>query len=160
MHARVSCIRYDALHKLTSDLARRFHTIGIEDLNVRGMTKNRHLARSVADVGFFEFRRQMEYKAAMLGGVVVVADRWFANSKTCSCCGYKMDALPLSVREWTCPSCGTPHDRDVTAAINLRSYAVSSTVSAYGEEGSGPGGKETSLDEAGSQLWICLGKFE
>lgn len=140
LHARISCLRSDALHKLTSDLARRFHTIGIEDLNVRGMTKNRHLARSVADMGFFEFRRQLEYKAAMRGGVVVVADRWFASSKTCSCCGYKMDALPLSVRAWTCPTCGTPHDRDVNAAINLRSYAVSSTVSAYGEEGTGPGG--------------------
>ncbi|EHP40175.1 transposase OrfB [Cupriavidus basilensis OR16] len=140
LHARISCLRSDALHKLTSDLTRRFHTIGIEDLNVRGMTKNRHLARSVADMGFFAFRRQLEYKAATRGGVVVVADRWFASSKTCSCCGHKLAVLPLSVREWACPACGARHDRDVNAAINLRSYAVSSTVPACGEEGSGPGG--------------------
>ena len=137
LHARIANIRQDALHKLTTDLTRRFHTIGIEDLNVRGMVKNRHLARSVADMGFFEFRRQLEYKTAMRGGEVVVANRWFASSKTCSCCGHKLDDLPLSVREWACPACGTDHDRDVNAAKNLKNMAVSSTVSACGEEGPG-----------------------
>ena len=137
LHARIANIRSDALHKLTTDLTRRFHTIGIEDLNVRGMVKNRHLARSVADMGFFEFRRQMEYKSAMRGGIVVVADRFYASSKTCSCCGHKLDDLPLSVREWTCPSCGAMHDRDHNAAANLKNLAASSAVSACGEEGSG-----------------------
>lgn len=138
LHARIAAIRTDAMHKLTTDLTRRFHTIGIEDLNVRGMMANRHLARSIADMSFFEFRRQLEYKAAMRGGVVKVADRFYASSKTCSACGHKLDALPLSVRGWTCPACGTAHDRDVNAAINLKHMAVSSTVSACGEEGSGP----------------------
>jgi putative transposase len=92
-------------------------------------------------MGFFEFRRQLEYKADMRGGVVKVADRFFASSKTCSACGHKLDDLPLSVRDWTCPACGTLHDRDVNAAINLRDMAVSSTVAARGEEGSGPGRK-------------------
>ena len=137
LHARIAAIRSDALHKLTTDLTSRFHTIGIEDLNVRGMVKNRHLARSVADMGFFEFRRQVEYKAAMRGGIVAVADRWFASSKKCSCCGHKLDDLPLSVREWTCSACGAVHDRDVNAAMNLKNMAVSSTVAACGEEGSG-----------------------
>lgn len=137
LHARIAAIRSDALHKLTTDLTRRFHTIGIEDLNVRGMVKNGRLALSVADMGFFEFRRQLEYKAAMRGGLVVVADRYFASSKTCSVCGHKLDDLPLSVREWMCPSCDCFHDRDVNAAINLKYMAVSSTVSACGEEGSG-----------------------
>lgn len=137
LHARVAAIRTDALHKLTTDLTRRFHSIGIENLNVRGLVKNRHLARSIADMGFFELRRQLEYKAAMRGGQVVVADRWFASSKTCSDCGHKVESLPLSVRQWTCPSCGTVHDRDVNAAVNLKNLAVSSTVSACGEEGSG-----------------------
>ena len=144
LHARIANIRQDALHKLTTDLTRRFHTIGIEDLNVRGMVKNRHLARSVADMGFFEFRRQLEYKAAMRGGRVVVADRWFASSKICSVCAVQQDKMPLSVREWTCPACGTDHDRDVNAARNLQNMAVSSTVAACGpamrpamEEGSG-----------------------
>ncbi|MGC9163623.1 MAG: zinc ribbon domain-containing protein, partial [Thiomonas sp.] len=71
----------------------------------------------------------------------VVADRFFASSKTCSACGHKLAALPLSVREWTCPACGVIHARDVNAAINLKNLAVSSTVSACGEEGSGPGRK-------------------
>ncbi|WP_454754107.1 RNA-guided endonuclease InsQ/TnpB family protein [Cupriavidus necator] len=137
LHARIAAIRADALHKLTTDLTRRFHTIGVEDLNVRGMVKNRRLARSVADMGFFEFRRQLEYKAAMRGGMVAMADRYFASSKICSACGHKLDTLPLSVREWTCPACGGVHDRDVNAAMNLKIMAVSSTVSACGEEGSG-----------------------
>ena len=137
LHARIAATRSDALHKLTSDLTRRFHTIGIEDLNVRGMVKNRHLARSIADIGFFELRRQLEYKAAMRGGQALVVDRFFPSSKTCSGCGHKLEALPLAVREWTCPVCGSIHDRDVNAAINLKNMAVSSTVSACGEEGSG-----------------------
>ncbi len=141
LHARIANIRRDALHKLTSELTRRFHTLGIEDLNVRGMMANRHLARSIADMGFFEFRRQLEYKAAMRGGVVVVADRWYSSSKTCSNCGHKLETLPLAVRTWTCPACGVTHDRDLNAAINLKNLAVSSTVSACGEEGSGLGCK-------------------
>ena len=141
LHARIAAVRSDALHKLTTDPTRRFHTIGIEDLNVRGMVKNRHLARSIADMGFFECRRQLEYKAAMRGGRVVVADRFFASSKTCSTCGHKLGDLPLSVREWTCPACGVIHDRDVNAAVNLKTMAVSSTVPACGEDGSGSGRK-------------------
>ena len=136
LHARVACVRKDALHKLTTDLTSRFHTIGIEDLNVQGMVKNRSLARSIADTGFYEFRRQLEYKAAARGRIVVVAGRFYPSSKTCSGCGHKLDVLPLSVREWSCPACGARHDRDVNAAINLKNMAVGSTVSACGEEGS------------------------
>ncbi len=141
LHARIGNIRSNALHQLTSDLARRFHTVGIEDLNVRGMVKNRQLSRSVSDMGFFEFRRQLEYKAALRGGMIVVADRWYSSSKTCSVCGYKLETLQLSARKWTCPDCGADHHRDVNAAMNLRNMAVSSTVSACGEEGSGSGRK-------------------
>ncbi|MDD2729099.1 zinc ribbon domain-containing protein [Malikia sp.] len=88
-------------------------------------------------MGFFEFRRQLDYKALMRGGQVIVADRWYPSSKTCSGCGHQLDQLPLSVREWTCPHCGAVHDRDVNAAVNLKNMAVSSTVSACGEEGAG-----------------------
>jgi putative transposase len=91
LYARIANVRLDALHQLTSDLARRFHTIGIEDLNVRGMVQNRHLARAVSDMSFFEFRRQLDYKTAMRGGVVVLADRWYPSSKICSGCGHKFD---------------------------------------------------------------------
>ncbi|TBW09716.1 transposase [Azotobacter chroococcum subsp. isscasi] len=140
LHARIANIRQDALHQLTTGLTRRFPVIGIEDLNVAGMMKNRRLARSIAEMGFFEFRRQLDYKSEMRGGEVVVADRWFASSKTCSCCGQVRESLPLAVRTWTCPDCQARHDRDGNAAINLKHYAVSSTVSACGGEGAGPGG--------------------
>ena len=140
-YARIANIRADALHKLTTDLTRRFELIGIEDLNVKGMLSNRHLSRSVSDMGFFEFRRQLDYKARDTGSLVVMADRWFASSKTCSYCGWKLEELPLSVRSWTCPNCGVEHERDVNAAKNLKEYAVSSTVSACGEEGSDQGRK-------------------
>jgi putative transposase len=139
LHARIANIRNDALHQLTTDLTRRFYTIGIEDLNVRGMVKNRHLSRAISDIGFFEFRRQLNYKAAQRGGRIVVADRWHPSSKTCSCCGHVLETLPLAVRKWVCPACGSVHDRDVNAAINLRNLAVSYTVSACGEEGAGLG---------------------
>ncbi|MDD2729799.1 RNA-guided endonuclease TnpB family protein [Malikia sp.] len=159
LHARIANIRSDALHQLTTDLTRRFHTIGIEDLNVQGMVRNRRLARSIADMGFFELRRQLEYKAAMRGGEVIVADRWYPSSKTCSGCGYRLDELPLSAREWTCPHCGANHDRDVNAAINLRNLAVSSTVSACGEEGSGrrrkTGAKPASAKQEVSFVHVC-----
>ncbi len=151
LHARIANLRTDALHKLTTGLTRRFHTLGIEDLNVRGMVKNRRLARAVADMGFFEFRRQLEYKAAMRGGTVVVADRWFASSKTCSGCGHRLETLSLSVRQWACPACGAVHDRDVNAAVNLKNMAVSSTVSACGEEGSGSGRKSRAKPASAKQ---------
>ncbi|WP_039016214.1 RNA-guided endonuclease InsQ/TnpB family protein, partial [Cupriavidus sp. IDO] len=99
--------------------------------------KNRHLARAIADMSFFELRRQLEYKAAMRGGELVVADRFYASSKTCSTCGHTLGILALAVREWTCPACGTIHDRDINAAVNLCHIAVSSTVSVCGEEGAG-----------------------
>ncbi len=148
LHARIANIRKDALHQLTSEITRRFHTACIEDLNVRGMLKNRRLARSIADMSFFEFRRQLEYKAGRRGGMVVVADRWFPSSKACSACGTIQEEMPLAVRQWTCPDCGASHDRDVNAARNLlalglaalsRSTTSSVECEACGEEGSGVG---------------------
>jgi putative transposase len=136
LHARIAAIRADSLHQLTTSLTRRFHTISIEDLNVKGMMQNRKLSRSINDMGFFEFRRQLEYKAQMRGGLVKIVDRWYPSSKTCSVCGSIQESLPLLVREWQCPQCGAHHDRDHNAAINLANYAVSSTVSAGGANGS------------------------
>jgi putative transposase len=137
LHARITHLRREGLHQLTTSLTRRFHTIGIEDLHVKGMLSNRHLARAIADMGFGELRRQLEYKTAWRGGQVVIVDRWYPSSKTCSGCGARLAQLALAVRHWTCPGCGLLHDRDVNAAINLRNMAVSSTVSACGGEGSG-----------------------
>ena len=138
LHERIASIRRDCLHKLSTSITRRFHTIGIENLNVKGMLGNRHLARAIADMGFYELRRQLEYKAARRGGRVVLVDRWYPSSKLCSSCGYRLEALGLGVRHWICPGCGASHDRDVNAAINLRNAAVSSTASACGGEGTGP----------------------
>jgi putative transposase len=129
LHRRIADIRADALHKLTTYLT-RFKTIVIEDLNVAGMVSNRCLARVISDVGFAEFRRQLEYKAKMAGATVIVANRWFASSKLCSDCGVKNETLILSERTWTCLSCGTPHDRDHNAAINLARYPDSCAGSA------------------------------
>jgi putative transposase len=136
LHRRVADIRVDALHQLTTWLT-RYRTIVIEDLNVAGMLANRSLSRAIADVGFFEFRRQLQYKAAMAGSTVVVADRWFPSSKLCSTCSVKNEFLALSERTWTCASCGTSHDRDFNAARNLERYAESSPASACGAEGTG-----------------------
>jgi len=139
LHAKIANIRQHELHELTTSLASRFHTIGIEDLNVKGMIKNHKLSRAINDMGFFEFRRQLDYKAQMRGGIVVAADRFFPSTKLCSTpkCGFKLETLDLSVREWTCPKCKTVHQRDQNAATNLANYAVSYTVSACGADGSG-----------------------
>ncbi len=154
LHARIADIRRDGLHKLTTSITCRFQIIGIEDLHVKGMLGNRCLARSIADMGFGELRRQLEYKAAWRGEQVVVIDRWYPSSKTCSRCGHRLDVLGLQVREWQCPDCGTLHDRDVNAAGNLRNMAVSSTVAACGGEGAGLAREaqgETGPREAGIQ---------
>jgi putative transposase len=141
LHKRIADIRIDALHKLTHRLATEFDTIAIEDLNVKGMVRNRHLARSVSDAGFGEFRRQLEYKASMTGASVFVVDRFYPSSKTCSACG-QIHEMKRRDRVMTC-DCGNVMDRDLNAAINLKNKAVSSTVSACGEDGSGRGRKTT-----------------
>jgi putative transposase len=124
LHGRVANIRRDAIHKATTAVSTAFETVVLEDLNVAGMGKNHALAGSVSDAAFGEVRRQFEYKARMRGGYVHVADRWFPSSKLCSACGCVVDKLPLSLRTWVCPECGTIHDRDENAAINLESLVV------------------------------------
>jgi putative transposase len=114
--------RRDAMHKTTTDLTRRFGTIVVEDLHVAGMVRNRRLAMAIADAGFGEFRRQVEYKSAWSGGRAIVADRWFASSKTCSDCGAVRAKLLLSERTYVCGACGLVTDRDVNAALNLAEY--------------------------------------
>jgi putative transposase len=154
LYARIANLRRESLHQLSTSITRRFHIIGIEDLHIKGMLKNRHLARAIVDMGFGELRRQLQYKAAWRGVQLIVVDRWYPSSKTCSCCGRKLEMLKLGTRQWICPSCGVRHDRDVNAAINLRNMAVSSTVLACGGEGAGPTHNtqgETGSGEAGIQ---------
>ena len=141
-HARISNVRQDRLHQTTTRPVREFSVMGIEDLNVRGLMATEKLARKIADIGFQEFRRQLEYKARLYGTDLVTASRWFPSSKICSVCGRISEELPLSIREWTC-ECGTFHDRDINAARNLRRYALDrascARINACGEEGSGAG---------------------
>lgn len=133
LHSRVANIRRDYLHKLTHYLTNNYSIIGIENLNVKGMVKNRHLSKSILDASFFEFKRQLIYKAKLYSSIIAEVDRFYPSTKLCSCCGYKMEKLDLSIRTWTCPSCNTIHDRDENAAKNLYNYAVSSTVKVCGE---------------------------
>ena len=133
LHARIANIRKDAMHKLTTELTRTYGVIGIECLDVQDMQKTRWTAQLLEDANFYEFRRQMEYKGRMTGALVVIADKDIPSSRMCSECGEVLDILPLSKIKWICPVCGTHHDRDVNAAINLKNLAVGSTVSACGE---------------------------
>lgn len=135
-HARIANIRNDATHKLTSHLTKNHGEIVIENLNISGMMKNHKLASAIADSGFFEFRRQLEYKAQWYGAKVTLIDRWYPSSQLCSGCGHRQP-MPLKLRQYDCSNCGLSLDRDLNAAINIRDYsknAVSSTVSACGRE--------------------------
>ena len=111
--------RKDFLHKLTTRLIRENQTIAVEDLAVKNMMKNRFLSAAIADASWAELVRQLEYKAAWYGRTLVKIDRWFPSSKRCGHCGHVVDKLPLDVREWDCPECGTHHDRDINAANNI-----------------------------------------
>jgi putative transposase len=124
LHARIARVRTDFTHKLTTRLCRENQAVVIEDLNVRGMLANARLARAISDVGFYEFRRQLQYKAERYGTELVLADRWYPSSKLCSACGDRNATLRLGERTWTCAACGAHHDRDVNAAINLQRFAT------------------------------------
>jgi putative transposase len=131
LHYKIASIRNDMLYKTSTMLTSRFGRIAIEDLNVSGMLQNHCLARSIADQGFSEFRRQLEYKSKFRGGEIAVVNRWFASSKICSDCGVKNTKLTLSDRNWQC-ECGSLHDRDINAAKNIKSYADGLSVNACG----------------------------
>jgi putative transposase len=140
-HGRVADQRKDALHKLTTKLAREYGVIVLEDLNVAGMMKNRRLARHVGDASFGEIRRQLEYKTTWNGGRVVLANRWFPSSKMCSGCGAVKAKLALSERTYDCTKCGLVLDRDVNAARNLAAYAAGEVAGSRSETINGRGGQ-------------------
>jgi len=119
LHYRIHCIRQDGLHKLTQGLCQDFKVICLEDLNVKGMMKNHRLAKAISDMGFYEFRRQLEYKAIVFGNWISVVEQWFPSSKTCSNCGHKKEQLKLSERFYHCEACGHQIDRDLNAARNI-----------------------------------------
>ena len=119
IHAKIKDSRLDYTHKLTTQLIKRYQTIVVEDLAIKNMVKNHKLARAISDANWGELVRQLEYKAEWYGREVVKIDRYFPSSKRCSNCGHIVEKLPLSVREWDCPECGTNHDRDINASINI-----------------------------------------
>jgi putative transposase len=129
----VANLRRDGLHKFTTRLAAEHGTVVVEDLNVTGLLANRRLARHLADAGFAEIRRQLAYKTGWNGGRLLVADRWYPSSKTCSGCGAVKAKLALSERDYECEACGLVIDRDRNAALNLAALAAECDTA-----GSGP----------------------
>ena len=130
IHRKISDIRKDQLHKLTTRLVRENQSIAIEDLTVRNMLKNHCLASSISDAGWSMLKSMLEYKCKWYGRELRVVDRWFPSSKTCSDCGHVVEKMPLSVREWTCPQCAAVHNRDSNAAKNI--LAAGHVVNALG----------------------------
>ncbi len=119
LHYRIRCIRQDSLHKLTHRLCQGFKVICLENLNVKGMMKNHKLAKAISDMSFYEFKRELEYKATRFGNWISKVDQWFPSSKTCSNCGHQKTELKLSERTYYCNQCGFEVDRDLNAAINI-----------------------------------------
>ena len=132
IHQKVSSTRKDYLHKITTYLIRENQSICVEDLAVKNMVKNHKLAQAISDVSWGELLRQLEYKAAWYGREALVIDRYFASSKTCSACQHKLMNSPLNIRKWKCPNCGTVHDRDHNAAINILQAGLAKKYGAMG----------------------------
>ncbi|MFB4306364.1 RNA-guided endonuclease InsQ/TnpB family protein [Actinomadura sp. GTD37] len=131
-HGKVRRAHRDYLHKTTTALVRRYDVIVIEDLNVSGMVRNRRLARAISSCGWGAFRTMLECKTARWGKRLVVVNRWYPSSKLCSACGHLLARLSPKTRRWTCPDCGTLHDRDTNAAKNILAEGLS--VSACGAD--------------------------
>jgi putative transposase len=150
LHARIAHVRKDALHKFTTHVCKNHAHIGIEDLHVAGMLKNHHLAQAISDASFGEIRRQLTYKAQWYGTRLVVIDRFYPSSKTCSVCGYVLEKLDLKVRVWTCPKCQTEHYRDDNASKTVLAASSVERLNACGAASSGYllTGSETSRVEA------------
>lgn len=140
LYERVSNARKDFLHKLSTKLVNENQVVVIENLHVQGMVRNRNLAKAISDCGWGMFTNFVAYKLERKGGKLVEISRWFPSSKLCSNCFYQMDEMPLEIRDWTCPHCGTHHDRDGNAAANIRAEGIrmletdGTAVSAVGGE--------------------------
>jgi putative transposase len=143
VHTRIADRRKDSLHKLPTRLVRENQAVVIEDLSVRNMLGNHSLARAISDAAWADLRGMLEYKCVWYGRQLVVIDRWYPSSKTCSTCGHTVASLPLAIREWDCPGCGTRHDRDVNAAITIRAAGLAALACGGGvrPKRSIPGGR-------------------
>lgn len=119
LHEKIANTRTDFLHKLSTKLIRENQTIALESLKVKNMMRNRKMYKSIADASWGQFASMLKYKADWYGREIKLVDTYFPFSKICSCCGFKVEEMPLNIREWTCENCGEHHDRDINAAINI-----------------------------------------
>ena len=125
LHTKVTNQRKDYLHKISNEITNQYDIICLETLNVKGMIRNKHLSKSIADVAWSEFIRQLEYKASWRGKTVIKIDKWFPSSQICSYCGANTGKKPLNIRKFDCPQCGKKDiDRDINASINIRNYGL------------------------------------
>lgn len=125
IYEKISNCRMDCNHKLSTEIVKSHDVICIEDLSVKNMMKNRYLARSISDVSWTKFISMLRYKSDWYGRQLIEIDKWFPSSRLCSTCGENDGKKSLSVREWTCPNCGSSHDRDINAAINILNEGLS-----------------------------------
>ncbi len=125
MHEKIANQRHDYLHKISYNLVSKSQAtyIALEDLHVKGMIRNKKLARHIANASWYKFKTMLEYKAQRNNKKVISIDRFAPSSKICNCCGHKLDKLPLSIRKWVCSNCNTMHDRDINAAKNIAKFA-------------------------------------
>ena len=156
-HERVANTRQDYLHKLSTRLVNENQVIAVEDLHVKGMMKNHNLARAIGDAGWGSFTNMLKYKTARQGKGYIEVNRFFASSKTCSCCMHAQAKMPLDVRMWTCDQCGAKHDRDINAALNIRNEAqrmitAGIVVTANGGAVSRSAGRKSSISLAPLKL--------
>ena len=128
IHLKISDARKDFLHKLTTRLVRENQVIAVESLAVKNMVKNHKLALAISDSGWSELIRQLDYKCRWYGRKLVEIDRWFPSSKRCNSCGHIVEKMPLNIREWQCPKCGTNHDRDINASKNILAAGLAVSV--------------------------------
>jgi len=125
LHTKVTNQRKDYLHKISNEITNQYDIICLETLNIKGMIRNKHLSKSITDVAWSEFMRQLEYKASWRGKTIIKIDKWFPSSQICSYCGANTGKKPLNIRKFDCPHCNTKDiDRDVNASINIRNYGL------------------------------------
>ena len=131
LHERIANQRKDFQHKLSRELVNKYGSISFESLNIAGMVKNHHLAKSISDAAWSQFVAFCEYKARWSGGQVLRVDRFFPSSKLCSDCGHKNKSLTLNIRQWVCINCGSIHDRDINAAKNILNQTTAGVAESY-----------------------------
>jgi putative transposase len=124
LHELISNQRHDFQHKVSNRLISENQAIAVETLNIKGMMKNHNRAQSTGDAGWYSFVLKLQYKAQWLGKTILKIGQWEPSSKTCNVCGYKYKDLTEEIRKWQCPDCGTNHDRDINAAINIKNFSL------------------------------------